>query len=77
MLTPMHLFVDSCTSAETGTSSAHILVQHQERTVRLDGCPTDADLCPIAMFRSIHRHSLDDECRFDEMCALPAGHSEL
>lgn len=61
---------DSNTAAPTFTP--HLLVQHQERTVRLDGCPTDSDLCPLIQFRSIYRHALGEACRFDEMCSIPS-----
>ncbi|XP_017089699.2 multiple inositol polyphosphate phosphatase 1 [Drosophila bipectinata] len=47
----------------------HVLVLHQERVVRLPGCPQDKDLCPLATLRRIYADSVE-RCDFEELCQL-------
>lgn len=45
-----------------------ILTLHQERPVRLPGCP-DTDLCPLHRIEEIYEDSLL-KCDFADMCSL-------
>ncbi|XP_039496825.1 multiple inositol polyphosphate phosphatase 1 [Drosophila santomea] len=49
-----------------------VLVLHQERVVRLPGCPQDKDLCPLATLRRIYAKSVD-HCDREEMCRVKAN----
>ncbi|XP_065217797.1 multiple inositol polyphosphate phosphatase 1-like [Planococcus citri] len=46
-----------------------ILTLHQERPVKLPGCPTSEDLCPLNIIEEIYAKSLTS-CDFDAMCSL-------
>ncbi|EDW52981.1 multiple inositol polyphosphate phosphatase 1 [Drosophila sechellia] len=46
-----------------------VLVLHQERVVRLPGCPQDQDLCPLATLRRIYANSVD-HCDRENMCRM-------
>lgn len=46
-----------------------VLVLHQERVVRLPGCPQDKDLCPLATLRRIYANSVD-HCDREKMCRV-------
>lgn len=48
-----------------------IMVMHQERVVRLPGCPSNDDLCPLNVFTEIYRDSIDEsKCNFEDVCRL-------
>lgn len=46
-----------------------ILFMHQERIIRLPGCPQDKDLCPL---RDLIKHHQDkiENCNFNQICEL-------
>jgi len=44
-----------------------VLVMHQERVVRLPGCPQDDDLCPLATLRRNYADSVE-RCDFEALC---------
>ncbi|XP_037726994.1 multiple inositol polyphosphate phosphatase 1 [Drosophila subpulchrella] len=46
-----------------------VLVLHQERVVRLPGCPQDKDLCPLATLRRLYAKSVD-HCNVEELCRV-------
>lgn len=46
-----------------------ILTLHQERPVRLTGCPSEEDLCPSDTFKKVFDMSIKD-CNFERMCSL-------
>lgn len=46
-----------------------LLFMHQERIVRLPGCPQDRDLCPLSVFVRRHKEKIDN-CLFDDICEL-------
>jgi len=49
-----------------------VLVLHQERVVRLPGCPQDRDLCPLATLRRLYAKSVD-HCNVEELCRVKAN----
>ncbi|XP_017146615.1 multiple inositol polyphosphate phosphatase 1 [Drosophila miranda] len=46
-----------------------VLVLHQERAVRLPGCPQDEDLCPLATIRRLYADSVE-RCDFEALCQV-------
>ncbi|EDW62317.2 multiple inositol polyphosphate phosphatase 1 [Drosophila virilis] len=44
-----------------------VLVMHQERAVRLPGCPQDDDLCPLSTLRRNYADSVE-RCDFEALC---------
>ncbi|XP_055842757.1 multiple inositol polyphosphate phosphatase 1 [Episyrphus balteatus] len=46
-----------------------VLTLHQERVVRLPGCPKDKDLCSLKEMRRVFRNSIE-RCNFNEMCDI-------
>lgn len=46
-----------------------LLFMHQERIIRLPGCPQDQDLCPLSAFVEYHKEKIES-CRFNEICEL-------
>ncbi|XP_062141359.1 multiple inositol polyphosphate phosphatase 1-like isoform X2 [Drosophila sulfurigaster albostrigata] len=44
-----------------------VLVMHQERVVRLPGCPQDDDLCPLSTLRRNYADSVE-RCDFEALC---------
>lgn len=51
------------------SGEAHLLAMHQERIIRLPGCPQDKDLCPLNTFIENYREQIEN-CRFNEICDL-------
>lgn len=49
------------------SGEAHLLAMHQERIIRLPGCPQDKDLCPLTTFIGLYREQIEN-CRFNEIC---------
>ncbi|KAL7743894.1 hypothetical protein ACLKA6_003121 [Drosophila palustris] len=49
-----------------------VLVMHQERVVRLPGCPQDDDLCPLKTLRRIYADSVE-RCDFEALCQQAAN----
>lgn len=52
-----------------GMEEEQLLFMHQERIVRLPGCPQDKDLCPLKDFMDYHKDQIEN-CRFNEICEL-------
>lgn len=54
-----------------GNEHSHkkILTLHQERPVRLPGCPANEDLCDVETFKTVFSSSID-HCQFHDMCTL-------
>ncbi|KAK3930957.1 Multiple inositol polyphosphate phosphatase 1 [Frankliniella fusca] len=50
-------------------SEEKILTLHQERPVRLAGCPPEEDLCSLETFKKVFSMSIQD-CNFQSMCSL-------
>lgn len=46
-----------------------LLFMHQERIVRLPGCPQDRDLCPLSVFVQRHKEKIEN-CLFNDICEL-------
>lgn len=46
-----------------------VLTLHQERPIKLPGCPDDTELCPLDKLVNLYHESLYN-CTFTEMCQL-------
>lgn len=44
-----------------------VLTLHQERVVRIPGCPHDKDLCSLKQMKRVFKDSIE-RCNFNEMC---------
>lgn len=44
-----------------------VLAMHQERVIRLPGCPQDEDLCPLSTLRANYADSVE-RCDFEALC---------
>ncbi|XP_030381089.1 multiple inositol polyphosphate phosphatase 1 [Scaptodrosophila lebanonensis] len=49
----------------------HVLVMHQERAVRLPGCPQDSNLCPLRTLRRLYADDAE-QCDFEALCRIAA-----
>ena len=56
-----------CPGDESGEEQ--LLFMHQEKIVRLPGCPQDKDLCPLNDFLAHHKQHIEN-CNFSEICEL-------
>lgn len=58
-----------CSCRMDKSEELKILTLHQERPVRLPGCPADEDLCEISIFENAFAQSIH-KCDFQKMCSM-------
>lgn len=46
-----------------------VLTLHQERPIRLPGCPQDQDLCSLKTLKEQYEKHVSS-CNFDELCHI-------
>lgn len=47
-----------------------VLTLHQERVVRIPGCPENEDLCSLKVMKRVFKDSIE-RCDFNDMCDIP------